>query len=148
MQRSGREDAVSSTAEPRPNPHPGADPRDQARLARPRDWERLQSMMDMDEFGHLHIFWAGVRTNGRCTRRELEETTSEDPWLPARQGEAITAVSEARGSIGPLPGRGCSLLRGARAASGCEWPRNIEEFWACPGRRGEWERGAAPGNRA
>lgn len=66
------------------------------------------------------------------------------PGLPARQGEAITAASKVGSSIGPWPDRGSSLLRAVKAASGCEWPRIIEDFWACPGLRSEWGWDAAP----
>lgn len=79
---------------------------------------------------------------GRTPRGVLEAAA---PVYPLDGGEAITTTSQARGSIGPWLDRGCSLSRAAMAASGCEWARNIEQLWACPGRRGEWEGVQPPG---
>lgn len=62
MQRAGREDAVSSTAEPRPNPLSGADPGTRLGwldLEIEDGWPLPQSMLNMAESGDLHIFTQG-----------------------------------------------------------------------------------------
>lgn len=69
------------------------------------------------------------------------------PGLPARQGEAITAASKVGSSIGPWPDRGSSLLRAAKAASGCEWPRIIEDLWGLSWSAQRMGMGCSPGRQ-
>lgn len=82
-------------------------------------------------------------TQGGCWKR----LRAAAPGYPLDKVKRSQPTSKVRGSIGPWPDRGSSLLQAVLAASGCEWPRNIEQLRACPGPRGEWEKDAAPGNK-
>lgn len=77
---------------------------------------------------------------GGCWKR----LRAAPPAYPLDKVKRSQQRPRSRGSIGPWPDRGSSLLRALMAASGCEWPRNIEQLRACPGPRGEWEGDAAP----
>lgn len=79
-------------------------------------------------------------TQGGCWKR----LRAAPPAYPLDKVKRSQRGPRFRRSIGPWPDRGSSLLRALMAASGCEWPRNIEQLRACPGPRGEWERDAPP----
>lgn len=79
------------------------------------------------------------KTQGGCWKR----LRAAPPAYPLDKVKRSQRRPRFRGSIGPWPDRGSSLLRALMAASGCEWPRIIEHLRACPGLRGEWERDAA-----